>query len=206
MLTLYSQQRSGNAYKPRLLMALLDVPFRIIELNSYDGSTRRPEFLEKNPIGKVPLLEFPDGRRLAESNAMLLHLAENTAYLPADPFDRAKCYEWLFFEQYSHEPAIAVRRSILTAPERAHLRVPERLDPLLEAGNRALAVMERRLSSAEWLAGSAYSVADIALYAYTHSAGEGGFDLSRYPGIVTWLDRVASRPGHVPITWRPPET
>ena len=206
MLTLYSQQRSGNAYKPRLLLALLGIPFRMVEVNTYDGSTRQPEFLEKNPIGKVPLLEFPDGRRLAESNAMLLHLAENTRYLPADPFDRAKCYEWLFFEQYSHEPAIAVRRSILTAPERAHLRGPERLDPLLEAGNRALGVMERQLASAEWLAGDAYSVADIALYAYTHAAGEGGFDLSRYRGIEAWLNRVASWPGHVPITWRPPET
>src|SRR5688572_20717208 len=134
MLTLYSQQTSGNAYKPRLLLALLGVPFRIVEVNTYDGSTRKPEFLAKNPIGKVPLLEFPDGRRLAESNAMLLHLAEGTPYLPADPFERAKAYEWLFFEQYSHEPAIAVRRSILTAPERAHMRTPERLGPLLDAG------------------------------------------------------------------------
>jgi len=202
MLTLYSQQISGNAYKPRLLMALLGIPFRIVEMNTYDGSTRQPEFLEKNPIGKVPLLEVEDGRRLAESNAILLHLAEGTAYLPAEKFDRAKAYEWLFFEQYSHEPAIAVRRSILTAPERAHMRTPERLTQLLEAGNRALGVMERRLSKADWLAGDSYSVADVALYAYTHVAEEGGYDLGPYPGIRAWLTRVSSQPGHVPIDWR----
>ncbi len=205
MLTLYSMQRSGNAYKPRLVMALLGIPFRIVEVNTYDGSTRKPEFLARNPIGKVPLLEFPDGRRLAESNAMLLHLAEGTPYLPADAFDRAKAYEWLFFEQYSHEPAIAVRRSILTAPERAHLRTPERLGPLLEAGNHALAVMEGRIAAADWLAGQDYSVADMALYAYTHMAEEGGYDLSLYPGVQAWLARVAAQPGHVPIDWRPAE-
>jgi glutathione S-transferase len=203
VLTLYSMQRSGNAYKPRLLMALLGIPFRIVEVNTYDGSTRQPEFLAKNPIGKVPLLEFPDGRRLAESNAMLLHLAEATAYMPGDAFHRAKAYEWLFFEQYSHEPAIAVRRSILTAPERAALRTPERLKSLLEAGNHALGVMEKRLSGAHWLAGEGYSVADISLYAYTHVAEEGGYDLSLYPGIKAWLERVAAQPGHVAIDWRP---
>jgi glutathione S-transferase len=203
MITLYSQQNSGNAYKPRLLMALLGIPFRIVDVNTYDGSTRKPEFLEKNPIGKVPLIEFGDGRRLAESNAILLHLAENTPYLATDPFARAKTYEWLFFEQYSHETAIAVRRSILTAPERAAQRTPERLASLLEAGHHALRVMEQRLSGSEWLVDDSYSVADIALYAYTHVAGEGGFDLSRYPGLETWLKRVAARPGHVPIDWRP---
>ena len=132
MLTLYSQQVSGNAYKPRLIMALLGIPFRIVDMNTYDGSTRKPDYLAKNPIGRVPLIEFEDGRRLAESNAMLLHFAEGTRYLPADKFDRAKVYEWLFFEQYSHEPAIAVRISIMTAPERAHMRTPERLEQLLE--------------------------------------------------------------------------
>jgi glutathione S-transferase len=203
MLTLYSQQLSGNAYKPRLLMALLGIPFRIVDVNTYDGSTRRPDFLAKNPIGKVPLLAFEDGRFLAESNAMLLHLAENTPYLPADRFARAKAYEWLFFEQYTHEPSIAVRRSILTAPERAAQRTPERLGALLEAGNHALAVMERRLSEEPWLAGDSYSVADIALYAYTHVAGEGGFNLSAYPGIERWLNRVAAAPRHVAMAWRP---
>jgi glutathione S-transferase len=203
MLTLYSQQASGNCYKPRLLMAQLKMPFRLVEVNTYDGSTRGADFLAKNPIGKVPLLEFEDGRRLAESNAILLHLAEGTRFLPSDPFTRAKAYEWLFFEQYSHEPAIAVRRSILTAPERAAQRTPERLAALLESGNRALDVMERRLSKADWLAGDAYSIADIALYAYTHNASEGGYDVGRYQGINAWIARVAAVPGHVPLDWRP---
>jgi glutathione S-transferase len=203
MLTLYSQQTSGNSYKPRLLMALLGIPFEVVDVDTYDGSTRTPEFLAKNPIGKVPLLEFEDGRRLAESNAILLHLAEGTAYLPGDAFERAKAYEWLFFEQYVHEPSIAVRRSVLTAPQRAAERTPERLAELLEAGNRALAVMERRLSGADWLAGNRYSVADIALYAYTHVAEEGGYDLAAYPSISAWLARVAAQPGHVPLDWRP---
>jgi len=203
MLTLYSQQISGNSYKPRLLFALLKIPFRIVEVNTYNGTTRMPAFLEKNPIGRVPLIAFDDGRLLAESGAILLHFAEGTEYLPADPFDRAKAYEWMFFEQYEHEPTIAVRRSIMTAPERAHLRTPERLAETLEKGNAALAVMERRLAQADWLAGESYSVADIALYAYTHVAEEGGFDLSAYPGVEAWLARVASQPGHVPIEWRP---
>jgi glutathione S-transferase len=204
MLTLYSQQASGNAYKPRLLIAQLGIPFRLVDINTYDGSTRKPDFLAKNPIGKVPLLEFEDGRRLAESNAMLLYLSEGTDHLPADKFDRAKVYEWLFFEQYTHEPAIAVRRSILTAPERAHLRTPERLAELLDRGHHALRVMEHRLSRADWLAGGTYSVGDIALYAYTHVAEEGGYELAPYSGIIRWLRRVADQPGHVTIEWRPP--
>ncbi len=203
MMTLHSQQASGNAYKPRLLMAQLEIPFRIIDINTYDGSTRKPEFLAVNPIGKVPVLVLEDGRILAESNAILLYLAENTRFLPADRYDRGKAYEWLSFEQYSHEPSIAVRRSILTAPERAAQRTPERLQALLASGNFALAVMERRLASADWLAGDAYSVADIALYAYTHVADEGGYDLDAYPGIYRWIERVAGEPGHVPLDWRP---
>jgi glutathione S-transferase len=203
MLTLYSQQVSGNSYKPRLLLALLGIPFRLVEVNTYDGTTRKPDFLAMNPIGRVPLVAFDDGRLLAESNAILLHFAEGTRFSPPDPFDRAKAYEWLFFEQYEHEPAIAVRRSIMTAPERAHLKTPERLAETLRKGNAALAVMERRLAGADWLAGSACSFADISLYAYTHVAEEGGFDLSAYPGISAWMERVASQPGHVPIDWRP---
>jgi glutathione S-transferase len=203
MLTLYSQQLSGNAYKPRLIMALLGIPFRIVDINTYDGSTRKPPYIDKNPIGRVPLIEFEDGRRLAESNAMLLYFAEGTRYLPADKLERAKVYQWLFFEQYSHEPAIAVRISILTVPERAHMRTPERLAQLLTNGNHALGVMEKRLSGAEWLVGDSYTVADMGLYAYTHRAELGGFDLSLYSGIRSWLARVAAQPGHVPIEWRP---
>jgi glutathione S-transferase len=159
----------------------------------------RPEFLAKNPIGKVPTIELEDGRFLAESNAILLHFAEGTSLLPGDSYDRAKAYEWLFFEQYVHEPAIAVRRALSVYPERRAEATPARMAQLLEAGNRALAVLERRLEGADWLAGGAFSVADISLYAYTHMAGDGGYDLAAFPGIGRWLARVSALPGHIPI-------
>ena len=199
MITLYQQHDSGNCYKVRLLLAHLDLPFQTVAISSLDGSTRRPEFLAKNPIGKVPTVRLDDGRYLAESNAILLHFAEGTALLPRDAYARAKVYEWLFFEQYSHEPAVAVRRALTVYPERGAEATPERMAQLLEAGNRALAVMERRLAAAEWLAGDAFSIADITLYAYTHMATGGGYDLRPYPGIGRWLARVAGLPRHVPI-------
>jgi glutathione S-transferase len=200
MLTLYQQQDSGNCYKVRLALSHLGIAFRTVAVSSFDGSTRRPEFLARNPIGKVPTIELEDGRFLAESNAILLHFAEGTRLLPADSYDRAKAYEWLFFEQYVHEPAIAVRRALSVYPERRAEATPERMAALLEAGNRALAVLERRLESAGWLAGNAFSVADISLYAYTHMAGDGGYDLAAFPGIGRWLQRVSALPGHIPIT------
>jgi glutathione S-transferase len=198
-LTLYQQHDSGNCYKVRLVLRHLGIPYRAVAVSSLDGSTRSPEFLAKNPIGKLPTVQLADGRFLAESNAILLHFAEKTALLPADPYDRAKLYEWLFFEQYSHEPAIAVRRALTVYPERRSSATPERLAQLLEAGNRALAVLERRLSTAEWLAGNAFSVADISLYAYTHMAAQGGYDLDGFPGIRRWLARVAGLPRHILI-------
>lgn len=199
MITLYQQWDSGNCYKVRLLLRHLGVPFRTVAVSSLDGSTRRAEFLAINPIGKVPTIEFEDGRRLAESNAILLHFAEGTRFLPADSFNRAKTYEWLFFEQYSHEPALAVRRALSVYPERWAEATPARLAQLLEAGNRALAVMEQRLAEADWLAGDAFSIADIALYAYTHMAKTGGYDLAVFPGIGRWLERVAAQPEHIAI-------
>ncbi|MEX0853142.1 MAG: glutathione S-transferase family protein [Bauldia sp.] len=202
--TLYSMQDSGNCYKPRLLMHQLGLSFRLVDTDSRDGSTRKPEFLAINPNGKVPALVLPDGRTLSESNAMLLHLAEGTPFLPADSHDRAVCYQWLFFEQYSHEPYIAVARSWLHVyPDRRGKATPEQIALWREKGNHALAVMEQRLAGREWLAATAYSVADIALYAYTHVAGEGGFDLRAYPAIRAWLARVAAEPRHVDIDWRP---
>ncbi len=200
MITLYQQHDSGNCYKVRLVLSHLGRPFRTVAVSSFDGSTRRPEFLAKNPIGKVPMVELEDGRFLAESNAILLHFAEGTRLLPADAYDRAKVYEWMFFEQYNHEPAIAVRRALSVYPERRAEAAPARMAQLLEAGNRALGVLERRLESADWLAGGAFSVADISLYAYTHMAGEGGYDLGGFPAIGRWLGRVAALPGHAPIT------
>jgi glutathione S-transferase len=199
MITLYQQQDSGNCYKVRLLLSHLGRAFRTVAVSSLDGSTRKPEFLAKNPIGKIPTVELDDGRFLAESNAILLHFAEGTEFLPRDRYDRAKTFEWLFFEQYSHEPVIAVRRALMVYPERRAAATPERMAELLDAGHRALAVMEQRLRTAEWLADACFSVADIALYAYTHMAHEGGFDLALYPGIGEWLSRVRRLPRHIPI-------
>ena len=200
--TLYSMQDSGNSYKPRLLLHILGLPFRLIDKDSRDGSTRTADFLALNPNGKVPLLVLPDGRLLAESDAMLLHLAEGTRYLPGDAYDRALCYQWLFFEQYSHEPYVAVLRSLMKHHNGTDVPA-ERLAELRKRGHAALGVMERRLSTNPWLAGTAFSVADIALYAYTHLASEGGFDLAPYPGIRTWLARFATVPGYIDLNWRP---
>ena len=201
---LYSMAASGNCYKVRLLLHILGIPFRLVETDSRTGVTRTPEFLALNPNGRVPLLVLPDGRRLSESNAMLLYLAEGGPYLPSDRYDRAVCYQWLFFEQYEHEPTIAVARSWLHVYEdRKGKATAEQIAGWHEKGNRALGVMEGRLADHDWLAGGGYSVADIALYAYTHVAHEGGFDLAPYPGIRAWLDRIASRPGHVGMEWRP---
>jgi glutathione S-transferase len=203
--TLYSMQTSGNCYKPRLLMHQLGIPFRLVDVDPGKGETKKPQFLALNPNGRVPLLVLPDGRRLSESNAMLLYLAEGTRYLPADRYDRALVNQWLFFEQYDHEPTIAVARSWLGGyyPERTGKATPEQLAGWREKGNRALAVMETRLATNAWLAGDSCSVADIALYAYTHVAREGGFDLGRYPGIAAWIARVAAQPGYVGMEWRP---
>src|SRR4029077_2779331 len=162
MITLYQQHDSGNCYKVRLLLSHLNRPFRTVAVSSLPGSTRGREFLAMNPIGKVPTVELDDGRFLAESNAILLHFAEETRFLPPDRYDRAKAYEWLSFEQYSHEPAIAVRRALRVYPERRADATPARMAQLLDAGNRALAVLEQRLAGAEWLAGSSFSVADIS--------------------------------------------
>ncbi len=203
MLTLYSQPDSGNCYKPRLLLAKLGRPFRHVAVSALDGSTRRPDYLAKNPNGKVPLLELEDGRYLAESNAILLHLAEGTRFLPADAYARALVYQWLFFEQYSHEPNIAVRRALTVYPERAREATPERLAATLAGGEKALGVMETQLARTPFMAGGDYSVADIALYAYTHDAHRAGFAMERYPAVQAWLRRVAADEGHVGMDWLP---
>ena len=198
MLRLYDNHLSGNGYKPRLLMAHLGLPYERIELDILTGETRTADFLALNPNGRIPLLQFEDGTCLAESNAILWYLAEGTRYLPAGRLDRARTLQWLFFEQYSHEPNIAVARHWLqhvemTDAQRAQLPAKQ------EGGRAALAVMERHLSGADWFGGAAITVADIALYAYTHVADEGGFDLAPYPNVTAWLARVAAEPGHVPM-------
>ena len=202
--TLYSMQNSGNCYKPRLLMHQLGIPFRVVETDTREGATRTAEFIALNPNARVPLLIFPDGRRLSESNAMLLYLAEGTKYLPTDRYERALVNQWLFFEQYDHEPQVAVARSWLHVfPGRRARVTPEQIAGWQDKGNKALGVMEKRLAASDWLAGSAYSVADIALYAYTHVAEDGGYDLGRYPGISAWIKRVASQPGYIGLFWQP---
>ncbi len=198
MITLYGMKASGNCYKPQLLLAQLGRPYRWVEIDSAHGETRTPQFLAKNPNGKVPLLELDDGRVLAESNAILCFLAEGTPLLPADAWQRAQVLQWMFFEQYSHEPYIAVARFICGWLADDHPRRAE-LPQLRERGVQALAVMEQHLRDREFLVDSGYSVADIALFAYTHVAAEGGFDLDRFPAVGAWLDRVRAQPRFVGI-------
>ena len=201
MLTLYDFLPSGNGYKVRLLLSQLGRPFRLVELDILKGETRTPEYLAKNPDGRIPLLEFRDGRRLAQSNAILFHLAEGTPFLPADSWERAQVLQWLFFEQYSHEPNVATVRFWLHELGRgADPAWAERIAEKRASGYAALGVMERHLAANRFFVGDRYSIADIALYAYTHVAPEGDFDLARFPALRAWLDRVADQPGHVLIT------
>lgn len=176
-----------------------DGPFRRIEYDVTRAETRTPEFLALNPDGRIPLLEIPDGRLLAQSNAILFYLAQDTEYLPSDPFAQAQALQWMFFEQYSHEPYIAVARYWLHFLDPDQVQ-KEQLEEKWQRGYQALAVMETRLRAADFLADGGYSIADIALYAYTHVADEAEMDLAPYPGIRRWLDRVAEQPGHVLIT------
>ncbi|MEL1264186.1 glutathione S-transferase family protein [Pseudoxanthomonas putridarboris] len=196
--TVHGMSTSGNCHKVRLLLEQLGRPYQWVEVDSANGATRTPEYLAKNPNGKVPMLERADGRILVESNAILCWLAEGTPFLPADAWQRAQVLSWLFFEQYSHEPYIAVARFIRgwTPPDS-----PRRADlpRLVERGGQALAVMEKHLQSADWFTGDAYGVADIALFAYTHCAGDGGFELRKLPRITDWLARVRATPGFIPM-------
>ncbi len=201
MLRLYDNLSSGNGYKVRLLLSLLDVPFERVELDIDRGETRTPAFLAKNPNGRIPLLELGPGDRIAESNAILCYLADDTSYLPQARRARAAVLEWLFFEQYSHEPNIATPRywithNLLTADRATALPEKRRL------GHAALTVMERHLAAHPFFVGEAPTVADISLYAYTHVAPEGGFDLGPYAAVRGWLARIAAIPGYVPITAR----
>jgi glutathione S-transferase len=198
MPTLYGFSPSGNCHKVRLLLEQLGRPYRWVETDSSRGATRTPEFLALNPNGKVPLLVLDDGRSLAESNAMLFWLAEGSAFLPGDAWQRAQALRWMFFEQYSHEPYVAVARFIRGWTPADSARRAE-LPRLRERGHQALAVMERHLLAAPWFTGPQYGIADIALFAYTDVAGEGGFDLAPYPAIREWLARVRATPGFVPM-------
>ena len=195
-MTVYGMKASGNCFKIQLLMEQLGLPCRWIEVNSATGETRTAAFLAKNPNGKVPLLELDDGRTLGESNAILGFLAEGSPLLPIDPWQRAKVNQWLFWEQYSHEPYIAVARFIMGWLPEDHPRRGE-LPRLRERGRQALQLMQGHLAGREFLVDAGYSIADIALYAYTHEAPMGGFDLDDYPAIQAWLARIESQPGFV---------
>lgn len=186
-LTIHGSSQSGNCLKVRWTAERLGLPIEWIEVDSFSGATRTPEFLALNPAGQVPVVVLSDGRTLAQSNAIMLHLAEGSSLIPADRYDRAKMLEWLFWEQYSHEPAIAVRIA-----RRHYLKTPEAdLDPaLLKKGEAALARMQKQLANTPLLVGSELSLADIALVAYTRVAHRGGFNLGDYPAVKAWVSRV----------------
>lgn len=196
MTTIYGMKASGNCYKVQLCLELLGKPYRRVEVNSAAGETRTPEYLAKNPNGKVPLLETEAGQFLPESNAILCYLASDTKLFPSEKWLQANVLQWLFFEQYSHEPYVAVARFIKKYLPETHERNND-LPRLLERGNQALSVLEKQLGKQDYLVESGFSIADIALFAYTHDAAVGGFDLSVYPHLQNWLQRVRSQPGFV---------
>jgi glutathione S-transferase len=199
---LFDYLDSGNGYKVRLLLAQLGIDYRWTELDIDAGETRTLEFLKRNPNGRVPTLELDDGTNLAESNAILWYLAEASKLAPADRLERAQTLQWLFFEQYSHEPYVATPRYIVKHLPADHPRRAE-LAERLAKGRAALAVMETHLAERRFFVAERYGIADIALYAYTHVAEEGGHDLAPLPSVRAWLERVAAQPGHVAIDVRP---
>ena len=198
MITIYGNSVSGNCHKLRLACEQLGRDYRWVETDNTRGATHTPEFKAMNPNAKVPVIELEDGRVLTESNAILCWLAEGTPLFQGDAWQRAQTLSWMFFEQYSHEPYVAVARFIRGWTEADSPRRAE-LPRCHERGNHALAVMEQHLSSNPWFGGTHYDIADIALFAYTHCAADGGFDLSRYPQVSRWLDRVRATPRFVPM-------
>lgn len=196
---LYQMQDSGNCYKVRLTAHRLGLPLELVDIDILKGESRSEDFLRRNPNGRVPMVEFEDGRILAESNAIMFYLAEGTPLLPEDRFSRAQALQWMFFEQYSHEPYVAVARFWHHLPAMSGEQ-KRQLPDKMQRGYAALDVMEKHLATRRFFVAETYGLADIALYAYTHVAPEGGFDLSRYPAIGAWMQRVAAQPNHIAIT------
>jgi glutathione S-transferase len=199
---LFDNLDSGNGYKARLLLAQLGQRYDWTDLDIDAGATRKPEFLKRNPNGRIPTLELDDGTNLAESNAILWYLAEGSPFVPSDRLGRAQVLQWMFFEQYSHEPYVATPRYIVKHLPADHARRAELPDRLAK-GRAALAVMDEHLKPRRFFVAERYTIADIALYAYTHVAHEGGHDLTPYANVRSWLGRVAAQPGHVGLYERP---
>ena len=193
MLGIHGMSASGNCYKVRLLLEQLGQPYAWHEVDVLGGATRAPAFLSMNPCGQVPVLEYAPGQYLPESGAILCYLAAGTPFWPDERLARAATLRWMFFEQYSHEPYVAVARYICHFLPAGHPRRAE-LPRLHEHGNEALRVMERHLASNDWFAADRYTIADIALFAYTQAAADGGFDLGGYPAVSRWLGRVCAQP------------
>lgn len=194
----FGMSSSGNCHKVKLLLEQSRLPYQWQEIDILKGESRTPEYLAMNPNGRVPLLQISADTWLPESNAILYYLAEGTPFFPADRLQRAQTLQWLFFEQYSHEPYIAVARFICRYLPAGHERRAE-LPRLHERGYQALKVMEQHLGKRRFFVGERYSIADIALFAYSHVADTGGFDLQPYPAVRRWLDEVRSQPGHIPM-------
>ena len=203
MYTLYSMRRSGNCYKVRLALAQLDIAHELVEIDILKGETRTPEFLTMNPSGHVPLLKVADNRHIAESNAILWYIGGNTPLVPNDRADRAEMLQWMFFEQHSLEPNIGAAYFWLTLIKGGRDLQQHALEDWMQEGYRALGVMERHLARHDFFAAGRYSIADIALYAYTHLAHRCDYDLSTFPAVRAWLARVESQPGHIAMDCEP---
>jgi glutathione S-transferase len=203
MYTLYSMQRSGNSYKVRLALARLGIPYKLVEIDILQGESRTPEFLTKNPNGRIPLLQVAPDRYLAESNAILWYVAGGTILAPEDRIEHAEALQWMFFEQHSLEPNIGQAYFWLTLVKGGRDLQEHALDDWMENGYRALGVMEMHLTRHDFFVDNRFTIADIALYAYTHVANQCDFDLARYPAVRAWLDRVADEPGYVPMERQP---
>ncbi|MCW6053423.1 glutathione S-transferase family protein [Lyngbya sp. CCAP 1446/10] len=198
MFKLYEYAPSGNCYKVRLLLTQLNLAIDRTPINILQKESRTPEFLVKNPNGRIPVLEIAPGKLLFESNAIMFYLSEGTEFFPSDKFERALVMQWLFFEQYSHEPFIATSRFwyLTGKAEQYQAALQQKQAP----GYAALGVMEQHLEQNDFFVGDRYSIADIGLFAYTHVAGEGGFDLTRFPEIQSWIERIKYQPRYISIT------
>jgi glutathione S-transferase len=203
MYTLYSMQRSGNSYKVRLALSQLAIPYRLVEIDILRGESRTPEFLAKNPGGQVPLLEVAPDRYIAESNAILWYVAGGSALAPRNRIERAEALQWMFFEQHSLEPNIGAAYFWLALVKGGRELQQHALEDWTEQGYRALRIMENHLKHHRFFAADRYTVADIALYAYTHLAHECDFDLTPFPAVRAWLERVAAQAGHVRLEQQP---